>query len=298
MRKKKKTGSWRRLLLLALIVIAGFAVYVALVGPPQEERPDGKALRRPQVKTAPRHHEGKTTGVLPLEPRRHIVSGSDRRQIALIIDDLGQDPLVLRELLDLGIPLTVAILPNCRFSGEAARRANEAGMEVLLHLPMEPHGYPAHNPGQGALLTTMDDTELSQQLALDLDGVPYARGVNNHMGSLFMEDEKRLEVVFRELGRRHLFFVDSRTTANTKAAEAAAKTGIRFLSRSAFIDNGADSEETYQILTRTIDDGRQNRRHGRILIGHPYPSTVRALKRLLREMPDSDVDWVTISNLH
>ena len=55
----------------------------------------------------------------------------------------------------------------------------------------------------------MDEGEIRRRIETDLTAVPYVAGVNNHMGSRFMEDEARLAVVMEELAKKGLFFVDS-----------------------------------------------------------------------------------------
>ena len=99
-------------------------------------------------------------------------------------------------------PIAFAILPYTPHAREAARLLHAAGKEILLHLPMEPRSYPAENPGAGALFVDMDEGEIRRQIEADLAAVPYVSGVNNHMGSRFMEDEAGLAVVMEELRKK------------------------------------------------------------------------------------------------
>lgn len=219
-----------------------------------------------------------------------------RKKLAVVIDDIGHDLQALDALLRIKAPITLSILPHCRYSVESAEKAHRAGREILLHLPMEPHGYPErNNPGRGALLTAMDDSRLKIEIANNIRAVPYIVGVNNHMGSRFMEDEAKLKTVFKKLRQENLFFLDSRTTEGSKALAAAASTGIRFISRDAFIDNGGDPEETYRELLHIV------RRKGdwkeKVVIGHPYPGTIAALKRAVKILPVEGIEIVPVSLL-
>ena len=54
------------------------------------------------------------------------------------------------------------------------------------------------------------------------------------MGSKFMTDEKKLILIFNELKKKKLFFVDSRTSNDTKAYAAAKKTGLPIAERKIF----------------------------------------------------------------
>jgi len=64
----------------------------------------------------------------------------------------------------------------------------------------------------------MDEGEIRRQIETDLTAVPYVSGVNNHMGSRFMEDEAGLAVMMEELAKKGLFFVDSLTTPDSRHA--------------------------------------------------------------------------------
>ncbi|PIP09067.1 MAG: hypothetical protein COX51_00735, partial [Syntrophobacteraceae bacterium CG23_combo_of_CG06-09_8_20_14_all_50_8] len=194
--------------------------------------------------------------------------------IAIIIDDIGFDLPSVREILTIDAPIAFAVLPHAPYSITAAEILHGAGREILLHLPMEPHD-PGKNPGPGALFCWMGEAEIRQQVEEDLAAVPHIIGVNNHMGSAFMEDEGKLAVVFGELKKRGLFFIDSRTTPHSEAGELALKMGIPFAARKVFIDNDKDHETTVKSLLGRLEKNSGNRM---IMIGHPYPSTVLALK--------------------
>jgi len=96
------------------------------------------------------------------------------------------------------------------------------------------------------LFTNMDAVEIRRQIERHLTVIPYATGVNNHMGSLFMENEAALSVVMEELAKRNLFFVDSRTTPNSLGRQAAARAGVRFAERAVFIDHHVDIQPLLQ----------------------------------------------------
>ena len=87
-----------------------------------------------------------------------------RPKIAIVIDDLGGENHLSRELLLLDFPLTLSILPFTTYSKPLAIDAPQKGKEVILHLPMEPHGYPKVKPGEGVLLQEMDEERLLRQL--------------------------------------------------------------------------------------------------------------------------------------
>ena len=202
---------------------------------------------------------------------------SGGRQIAVIIDDIGYDLRLVEDLMRIEAPIAFAILPHTPHAREAARRLHAAGKEILLHLPMEPRSYPADNPGKGALFVDMDEGEIRRRIEADLTAVPYASGVNNHMGSRFMEDEAGLAVVMEELAKRGLFFVDSVTTPGSRARSAAARAGARYVSRAVFIDHAPDHTKALANLLQPPPRGREQGKPI-LMIGHPRPETIRALR--------------------
>jgi len=228
-------------------------------------------------------HEGRTAvprekALQPLPPGQNgaeVERGG--RQIAVIIDDIGYDLRLVEELIRIEAPIAFAILPHTPHAREAARRLHAAGKEILLHLPMEPRSYPAENPGKGALFVDMDEGEIRRRIETDLTAFPYASGVNNHMGSRFMEDEAGLAVVMEELAKKGLYFVDSLTTPDSRARSAAARAGVRYAARSVFIDHTPDHAA---VLANLLQPPRRGWKQGKplLMIGHPRPETMRALR--------------------
>jgi uncharacterized protein len=219
------------------------------------------------------------------------------RQVVIIIDDIGYDLGPVRELLKIDADITFAILPLCSHTHEAAEMLHDARRETLLHLPMEPASYPREKPGNGALFTDMNDKELLFQLDKDLASVPYISGVNNHMGSKFMSDEEKLTVIFSRLKKKKLFFIDSRTTADTKTAEVSSKVGLPVASRKIFLDNNRDYDEIYKKLMEVARDTGAGNSTPIIIIGHPYPETIRAIKDAASILRSKGVQVVPASRL-
>jgi len=216
------------------------------------------------------------------------------REVAIIVDDIGNSLSPVKELLKINADLTFAILPFQAHTREAAEMFHKAKRETLLHLPMEPVSYPREKPGEGALFTDMNDDELVLQLRKDIADVPYVSGVNNHMGSKFMTDEKKLVLIFNELKKKKLFFVDSRTSPDTKASAAAKKTGLLFAGRKIFIDNNHDYNKIYNILINIAKDGDVSQE---IIIGHAHPETIRAIKDAVIVLREKGVSIVPASRI-
>ena len=160
-------------------------------------------------------------------------------RVAVIIDNLGARRDVFDPLRDIRRPLTVAILPGLPLSEWTAREAAQAGMEVILDLPMEPYRFPEVDPGPGALLMAMGPQELQAQVGAHLASVPGAVGVTNHMGSRMTEDRTRMRTVLEVLAGRRLFLVDGLASNLSVAYDEAKALGLRAGRRQIVVDHAA-----------------------------------------------------------
>ncbi len=213
---------------------------------------------------------------------------------AIIIDDMGYDLKTGLSFLDLPVPLTFSVLPCAPFTRRIAVEARTRDREVLLHLPMEPKRYPTVNPGPGALLLSMNDREILARLDRDLVDIPGVRGVNNHMGSSFTEDREKMRLVLGELKRKHLFYVDSKTSRHAVGVKLAREMGLPVAARNVFLDNDLTPAAITLQLRKLLNMARHS--GTAIGIGHPHRETLMALKKYLSS-PGRDVQIVPVSEL-
>jgi polysaccharide deacetylase 2 family uncharacterized protein YibQ len=216
-------------------------------------------------------------------------------KVAIVIDDIGGEDKISQELLHWDFPITLAILPFTPFSKTLAGEAHRQGKEVILHLPMEPRGYPQTRPGDGVLLGEMNETKLLRQLSRDIEAVPYITGVSNHMGSRLMEEPEKIKIVFLELKRRGLFFLDSRTTPQTIGLQVAQSVGLKAMERNIFIDNSSTEEDIKQQLEQLIQLSLSKGKA--IGIGHPHPSTLKSIKEMIPKLKEKGIEVVPLSVL-
>src|SRR6202795_4293314 len=211
----------------------------------------------------------------PREPSRAIspppaspgLPGSAR--VAVIVDDLGARRDVFDTLRDLRRPLTVAVLPGLPLSEWTAREAAQAGMEVLLDLPMEPYRFPEVDPGPGALLMAMSPQELQAQLGAHLASVPGAVGVTNHMGSRMTEDRARMRIVLGVLAGRRLFLVGGLTSNLPVAYDEAKAEGPKAGGRQVMVDH-VDGEAGDRVRWDEVAGWAESRGEV-IVIAHGHP---------------------------
>jgi len=216
-------------------------------------------------------------------------------KIAIIIDDMGMNIPIAKQFVQLSFPLTFSIFPYAPHALEVAKLFRQAGQQIMLHVPMEPHGYPDVDPGPGALLDSMNDQQLLFRFRKELSVIPGIVGINNHMGSKLTENRHIMAMFMNCLHDKPLFFIDSRTIAGTVAFDEAIKAGIPAGQRDVFLDNIKDEQYILAQLRKLIAIAQIKKTA--VGIGHPYPETVAALRRVGQLTQESRVTIVPVSQL-
>lgn len=222
------------------------------------------------------------------------LASHDLPRVAVIIDDAGDNLSALEHLVELPFAVTVSVIPGSLHDAESAGWAKRHGFEIMVHLPMEPEAYPEKDPGENAILTSMSKRKL-QEITLDLiEEIPYASGVNNHMGSRFTQSAAKMNPVLNMIARKELYFVDSRTTPFSVGFQLAQLKRIPSAERSLFLD---ESGETEKILKRFGELADLARVQGNAIgIAHLKSATLEALKSI--DPADyRDIEFVFASEL-
>jgi len=222
---------------------------------------------------------GATPTVVPT-PKKTVLKQPVQPRVALIIDDLGQvDTALVSRLGALSIPVTVAVLPFLPNTRESARVARSHGMEIILHMPMEPIGYPGpgRNPGPGAVLFDQSEAEVRERVASAMRDVSFAVGLNNHMGSRITPDPVRMAWILGEVKKTNWYFLDSRTEKDTVALEVARELGIPALERRVFLDDSPDPAEMLHQWERAMALAKQDGQV--VIIGHIHLETLVFLEK-------------------
>jgi polysaccharide deacetylase 2 family uncharacterized protein YibQ len=217
-----------------------------------------------------------------------------RGTVALVIDDAGNNLRELEPFLAFPGPLTIAVLPGLPHSAEAARRIRAAGKEVFLHQPMEALG--GQNPGPGAVYSGMDGAEIRRIISGNIDEIGPIAGLNNHQGSKITMDERTMETVLALCRERGIYFLDSRTTADTAAPEAARRLGIKIGERDVFLDNVQDKAAMVNSLEAGL--ARAESRGAAVMIGHTWsPELAPVLTDLYPKLIEQGYVFSTASGL-
>lgn len=239
----------------------------------EQTRRNGRTLLRLLAGGVPTHE-------IFLQPSGTVFNQPPRLgepRLTIVIDDMGADLAALRELLSLDLPITISILPYTAHAAETARIATAAGQEVLLHQPMEPMQAPYISPGPNALLLSMTPEAQRDTLRRNMARFPQAVGLNNHMGSRATRDRDLSRLVAEEAAAAGFFVLDSVTIPDSVLYEEARAARLTAYRRNIFLD---DSNPGRRAILNFLKNAEQTalRTGQAIVIGHPRPDTIAALK--------------------
>ena len=212
--------------------------------------------------------------------------------LVLIIDDIGHRLDTGRAATRLPGRVNLAVLPFTPHAAELAEAGFASGKEIMLHAPMHSQGGTG-NAEQGMLTKELSEQAFRELLERQLGEVPHVKGVNNHMGSELTRQSASMAWLMTVLNERGLYFVDSRTTAETVAAQSAREAGVPHLSRRVFLDNDPNEAAIEERFEYAIAEAR--RMGVAVAIGHPYPETMAFLERALPTLAERSIRLAWVS---
>ena len=224
-----------------------------------------------------------------------VQADTHKPRIAIIIDDLGYQQDVGERVIALPGPVACAILPQTPHATELAERARDAGKDILLHLPLQPTET-LRRPDPGIIGPGDDQQELAELFAANLSSVPHVVGINNHRGSLLTTQSDHMQWLMEEIRQRgSLFFVDSMTTHESVALQAAREAGVPATRRDVFLDPQPGPEVVSREFERLKDVAR--RTGFAVGIGHPLPATLSHLEQELPKLEEEGFELVRITSI-
>ena len=215
--------------------------------------------------------------------------------IGIIIDDFGyRNDEVSDGFLNLDVPLTYAVIPGHEYSKSFGEKAVGRGFEVIVHMPFENL---ANKGGEESfvLSTSMDSKTIQERVQAALDQIPSAIGMNNHQGSKASADQHVMSNVARVLKKRNLFFVDSRTTAETVAESTMEVYKVPTTRRNIFLDNEDDEGKIHAQLIKLVEKSEEW--GSAVGIGHVKPKTLKILKKYIPELQKKGYKFEFVSKM-
>ena len=185
---------------------------------------------------------------------------------SIIIDDFGGGTGGVRDFLEGGIPITAAVMPFTENSKEHAEWAHKNGIEVIVHLPMQPKKGKRSWLGPKPITVDLSPKEVKQRVEDALKSVPHAVGMNNHMGSLAVEDEEIVRAIVEVANEKKLYIIDSGTSPKSKFPKVAKEMNVPLLKRDVFLDDISTSSHVRKQMNRLAKITEFNGRG--IAIGH------------------------------
>lgn len=214
-------------------------------------------------------------------------------KIAIVVDDWGYNLNNLQLLDQIKYPLTTSVLPNLSYSSLVARELHTRGFEIVLHLPMEPRE--KYRLEKNTIMTSWDEETIIKIINQDLASIAYAKGVSNHMGSRATEEPRIMEIIFKELKKRHLYFLDSIVSSKSVCSDLARKMNLGFAKRDVFLDNHQDPVyirgQIYKLKMKAKHYGQA------IGICHDRKITLEVLKEVMPQLEKEGYKFVFVSEL-
>lgn len=214
-------------------------------------------------------------------------------KMAIVIDDCGYDLGLVRALAKLPIDMAFAVLPFKSNSTAALQIIKNNSQVAMLHLPMEPLN--SYSSETRSIKVGMSKQEIQKLTREALNSLPGVKGVNNHQGSKATSDYNTMFAVLEVLKKEDLFFVDSRTSASSLGYKLAGQMGVRTGRNQLFLDN---SSEVSQIKKKIWEAAASADKNGSIIvISHARPATAEAWRECYKELVNSGIKIVPISQL-
>jgi polysaccharide deacetylase 2 family uncharacterized protein YibQ len=115
------------------------------------------------------------------------------------------------------------------------------------------------------------------------------------MGSKFTAYADGMNMVMDELQQRHLFFLDSRTSAESVGKKIAEEKGLPTIGRDVFLD---DTQTPDAIHAQLLETERLARRRGyAVAIGHPHATTMDVMPGWIEEARKEGFELVPLKDL-
>lgn len=220
-------------------------------------------------------------------------ANAEPARIAIIIDDIGYR-YTDKNALTLPGAITYSILPHTPYGKRIAIKANAKHKDVMLHIPMEAEN--GKKLGPGGLTSTMNQHEVTASLIASLAEIPFAIGINNHMGSHLTQLDDPMLWTMTFLKQNHLLFLDSKTSPNSKAESIARLVGVPVHNRHVFLDNQLTESYITKQFQTLIHHAKSQKMA--IAIAHPHPETIKVLKRLIPTLAKNNIELVPLSALY
>lgn len=231
-----------------------------------------------------------------------VVVKKQMPKLAIIIDDFGQNRNGVKEMMQMGKHLTFAILPFMKYSRSDALNAHQQGYEVIVHLPMQSQDEDIESwLGPRPVKLNQSDDEIRNIVQDSLKSIPYAVGVNIHMGTKSSENKRVMTCVMDTTKSKNMYFVDSKTSSHSICSSIADKIGLKYTERNIFLETTSNKSKEF-VKQQLISAAELSLERGAaVVIGHVGSAggkvTAETIKEMIPFIENKGIKLVYVSEL-
>lgn len=213
------------------------------------------------------------------------------KMIAITIDD-GREEAQIKPFLDLGIPMTFAVLPWVAPKCIADIKSHDCA--AFLHAPMEALGS-VYSRGE-EISIGQTEAQVNELLGSWLMLTPGVVGISNHRGSAATSDPTTMRLVASFAKKHGLFLYDSNTSSASIAVNIGREVGVPCLQQDFFLDEREPSLVRARLLAMADLAERTGYATCICHVGRPVVSeTIRAM---IPELQARGLQFVTVPELY
>jgi hypothetical protein len=230
----------------------------------------------------------------PIEPVVEEVVESIGK-IAIIIDDFGyRNDEISEGFLNIKAEMTYAVIPGHEYSQTMSKKASLSGYEVIAHMPLGTT-VPSFGEEKYIIKASMTSEEIEIRMEKVLSHLPEVVGMNNHQGSKASANKRVMNVIGTVLKNHGKYFLDSRTTKETRAESTMRTLGVPTGRRHVFLDNNPDEKAISQQLYLLAEKAKLN--GFAVGIGHVKGNTLKVLQQEIPKLKAANYEFVFVSEV-
>lgn len=200
-----------------------------------------------------------------------------RPRIAIIVGGLGMSVSTTQAAVDTLPPgVTLAFSPYGTDLQGLVSAARGNGHEVMLEVPLEPYDYPNNDPGQNTLLASSPLTDNTARLRWVMSRVTGYAGLVNNEGAKFLSSLKDTQMLLETTQQRGLYFLDSGSSDQSLARDAARATGVHFARADVSVDRIVTRDAVEKELAALEKAAMQ--KGFAIGVSQAYPSSIELIR--------------------
>jgi uncharacterized protein len=216
-------------------------------------------------------------------------------KLAILIDDVGMNIKTTTYFKRIDRDLSFATIPHLPKTVQATQILKDAGFEVILHMPMEGSNETLNRRTQGLIKPSMTEKEIYDKFDGAIENLGEVEGFNNHMGSKFTNNPKKMRELLSYAKKKEMFFIDSNTNSKRQGYKIAKELDIPTYYTSYFIDNSHKKEDIIEAIKVSVRLAKE--REKVLVIGHYRKDTAEAIYEMLDYIKSEGVELVPVSEV-